>query len=405
MNQLKINKTALAIYLFVIIFLFLAGMSIGRFMLFIFYIFLFIPLLSLMELVYVSICLKNSQEFSNEHPQKGDIIEYRLILYNESPLRISNIKIEFAMTFPVSDQNFEMEEKILALNASEKWTHHISIRCEYRGIYMVGVRSISISDSLGWIQYYRKVWHRTFYVYPRIIILPGLPFVSRDETGTSETLFGSQEDYSLLKTLVPYREGESIKNIYWKKFALYNQPILKDYLQSSVKAIDIYLDSSRKESVSRSVLIREDCAIEIAVALIRYFLNNGIPLEFHFMGRERYDFKSSQMKDFATFHKKTINFHFGKSISGAEFYKFDSQNQTNKGVSILFITHSIDSEYFDIAVKNQKSRKLFVVILNTTGLEADQKDIELSRIQNLRQYGVLVYVVHHSETLMRDLKI
>jgi len=405
MNLLKINKKALAVYLFALIFLFLVGMSMGRFMLFIFYIFLFIPLFSLIEMVYVCIGLKNSQNFSNEHPQKGDIIEYQLILFNESPFRVSNIKIEFAMTFPVNDQNFEMEEQYLALNAGEKWVHKLSIRCEYRGIYLVGVKRISISDSLGWIQYYRKVWHRTFYVYPRIIILPGLPFVSRDETGTSETLFGSQEDYSLLKSLIPYREGENIKNIYWKKFALYNQPIIKNYLQSSVKAIDMYLDSRRSEPVSRSVLIREDCAIEITVALVRYFLNNGIPLEFHFMGRDRYDFKSAQMEDFAPFHKRTINFHFGAAISAAEFYRLDSQHQSYKGVSMLFITHSINPDFFDIAVKNHKSGKLFVVILNTTGLSSPQKDREISRIQTLKQYGVLGYVVHHSETLLQDLKM
>jgi hypothetical protein len=123
------------------------------------------------------------------------------------------------------------------------------------------------------------------------------------------------------------------------------------------------------------------------------------------MGRDRYDFKSVQMKDFITFHKRTISFHFGADISAAQFYRLDLQNQTYKGISILFITHSIDSEFFDIAVKNRKSGKLLVVILNTSGLISHQKDKEISRIQNLKQYGVLGYVVHHSETLMQDLKV
>ncbi|RPJ06301.1 MAG: DUF58 domain-containing protein, partial [Spirochaetaceae bacterium] len=271
----RINLNALGVYAFCCFLVFLAGSFITGIMIFFFYALATFPFVSLLLAFFNYRAVTFVQKFSTEHPVKGETIEYQLTLYNESPIPVPEVQVGFSSVNPLMEQ--VLQDFTLPLKKNSKITRTCSIRCAFRGIYKVGLRSIAITDISKFLKMELVVWNQTFYVYPRILELSSINAPLSRMSQRGETLVpGGIPDYTLYNSLRTWRDGDSIKHMYWKKYAATGIPFIKQFDSPGDMGIAIYFDLRRDEPVKFSILEREDVTVEIVTALVKFFLDHNV---------------------------------------------------------------------------------------------------------------------------------
>jgi uncharacterized protein (DUF58 family) len=402
MKRVRINLLAISIYLFGFIIFYLAGSYINSFFSVLFFAYLLFPLLSLGLLFYSYAGLRYYQKFSTERPVKGEEVIYTLYLSNETLLPIMNVFVKFKIIQPGHKE--KLEDLAVYMKRREDFSKDYKIKCPYRGIYSVGMDSLELQDMLGWFSLGIKVWHRIFYVHPRIIeIEPSLSEYnkSRKSIGTHR---GSLLDNTLLKSLKVYRPGESVRHIFWKKLISTGHPFLKTYDQTASPGIDIYLDLRRETEPDPVILEREDCSVEILVALVKYFLGRNINTAVRCFGTDEYSFNSSQDSMFDSFYRSTFNMYFAKTISPTSLFEYDLGERNIVSNFILFISHVIDPEILELSVEYRNSSLSVVVVLNLTGKPETERITALNYIKSIKERGGYVLEINNPHTIKEDLE-
>ncbi len=401
---LVISIRSAAVYLLLLLLSQLGRYHIGLGFDFIFFMLLAAPILSVMHLFLATSAVKYHQEFDTDHPIKGEHLTYTLSLANESALPSAPMRIRFRTVQPGAP--LHLPDLDIVLKPGERFEKAFTIRCPFRGIYTVGLEEMEVRDVFGWIRIRRSVWHRTFYVYPRVIET-SYPFSIGDSSDLSTGPNpGASQDFSLFENLTQYREGESIRHLAWKKFMALGEPYLKSYGRTSQPGITIYLDLRRTGYPTPAVLEREDCSIEITVALVKYFLYRSVPVIVHAMGNSRYYFYGDDPGSFERFHKETINIIFQSSVSPATLYAADAQSSFARS-SVVFITHIIDPKIVSVVEESMDSPAGVIprtaMILNRTNMTSGDRRFARITIDRLRERGGEVVEVEDAETIAEDL--
>lgn len=405
-KYIDIRWSGVVTYIFVLLLFQLARQHIGLMFDILFFSVLFLPILTTLHMFVSLSAVKYHQTFDTDHPVKGEILKYTLLLANESFFPSAPLKIKFKTVQPGSDA--QLPDLEVSLRRGQRYEKTYEISCPFRGIYTVGLLQMETKDLLGWIRIRKPVWHRTFYVYPRVMDVT-YPF----DIGTTSDLNtgpnpGASQDYSLFENLVPYRNGQSIRHMAWKKFIAIGEPFLKSYGKTSQPGVSLYLDLRRSEEPSPEVLEREDCSIEILVSLVKYCLDRSIPVSVNAMGQSRYGFYGSDPSDFFVFHKDTVNILFHDTISPAELYRTDVQGSVLPA-SVVFITHLLDQEILTI-LEESISAPLGVdtmvgAIINQSGMNAELKESSTYYFNTIREKGGKVVLVEESESLAMAMRV
>jgi uncharacterized protein (DUF58 family) len=402
MNTVRINPYPILLVSFLLMIFYLAGMSFGGVLYFLFFVLLFVILVSWAHVLYSYRHFRFHQEFANDHPVKGDIVKYKLILENESMLPNPCVHASFKSLGAHHSQL--LKPFSLHLKKKTRFVKEVAILCPYRGVYEVGLDSISVSDLFGWIEFKPEVWHRTFYVYPRVIGLKSLFLDVHSQKFAGGLVAGAASDIARFKGLDQYREGLPIKQIYWKKYMALGEPYLKTHETASYPGIELYLDLRRTEDAAPSIYEREDASVEIAIAIAKYLLDNAIPVSFHAIGKERCDFNGVDSSLFQELLKATIHFFFAPCGSPLDAYRVDRRERGSRMKTALFITHLLDPELFDAAARTASIDDAIHVVVNQIGMGS----IEKSKCDQYRktaiEKGGSIRLVEGSETIRRDLE-
>ncbi len=399
-STIRIKNTALLS--FGLLILFLAGAYFGGHLMTLFFFFLCLPLISVLMGLISLAELKYHQEFDTEHPIKGQDINYRLILTNESILPIARIHCRFKAIHP--QMNLIIPDFSIYLKARGERSESHTFRCSYRGIYTVGLERIEITDPFGILTVAPQVLYRTFYVYPRIPKINHLSLELQNWEGSSSGIsHGGEPDYSLYTQLKSYLPGESMRHIHWKKFATTGKPFLRQYETTSAPEIGLYLDTRPCPGEKMKVLEIEDTSVEILVALVKYFLDNRIPLSVSAPGREIFRFSGSSPDQFESFYHSTINLTFRSNVSPAQLYSSEVKSSFTGNRTLFFITHVMDPALFGLVEDSLLTETPFILIFNQAGYSEEQWRQNLSIFNRLREKGVKILIVNNSESIVSDL--
>jgi uncharacterized protein (DUF58 family) len=288
------------------------------------------------------------------------------------------------------------------LRAKGEKTESYTFRCSYRGIYTVGLERIEIGDPLGFLSISPSVLYRTFYVYPRVLKIHQLPLEIRNWEGVgSGSSHGGDPDLSLYTQLRRYHDGESIRHIHWKKFAMTGKPFLVEFETTAEPEICIYLDTRICPGRGNQVLEIEDTSIEIAVALVKYFLDRGILLSVLAPGREVFRFVGAAASDFDRFYRATINIMFQTSISPAQLFRSEEPSVSHGNRTTIFITHIMDPELLGLIEDTLPTETPFALIYN--GVSQDRQSRKSPVFHRLREKGAKISVVENPDSIVADL--
>lgn len=244
-----------------------------------------------------------SQRFSNDHPLKGEVVRYSILVSNESPIPAAAGECHFADPGPMC---LVASEEPTPVGGNESKTYEADIRCSYRGTYAIGLSSVSLRDATGIVEIRQKVEPRLFYVYPELVTLGlGVERLARslgaDQPGSS----AREGDPSIFEYTAPLVPGRPSRHVAWKRWAATGIPSEIVHGQSRSSALTVVLDlwPGREGGVEK--LASEDLAMSAAFSVARHLARQGIPVELIYGNRDRGVLVSSEGQFQEVFDRST----------------------------------------------------------------------------------------------------
>lgn len=390
-------------YSLALILVYLAGSYVAPFFLFLFILLLFLPILSLAYLLLTFFRLKYYQEFSTEHPVKGESVGYRLILANETLLPLHHLTVVFKTIHPFMEE--VLPPFTTYIRSRSRLELPYQIRCPFRGIYTVGLEYLAGEDPLHFFVFRRRVWFRTFYVYPRILALRAFSTgTERSERLAQGSSTGSVPDFSLFNQLRSYRYGESLRHVAWKKFASTGTPFLKSYDTSAEPGLTIYLDLRQGKHTGMKALETEDVSLDTLVALVKYYLDHEVPVTVRAPGRTVYTFRGSGPSVFGPFYLSTMELIFQPTISPAALYRLDRQTHGYESTSAIIISHLFDPQVFSTVEESLNGDASVALILNRSGYSPEERRTVVPYLYSLSERGAGIRFVDGPEGIEESLE-
>lgn len=392
---------AIFLYLFFAVILYLAAAYLGPLFVFTFAVFVSAPALSVLLTLLTVATLKYHQTFSNDHPLKGEEVVYVLAVSKESILPSGAISLRLKGSRQGMSLGLSDIDVYPAANRRFRFEH--TIKCPFRGVYVVGLDSIEVRGYYGWLSIHLPAWVRTFYVYPRIIELRDAPFA---EEGSSVSLpgatRGSEEDITLLESVRPYSPGDPVRHISWKKFAALGTPATRRYESSAQPGVTIVLDTRGGESKNERMLETEDCSVEIAVALAKFYSEAGIRTAVIGDGVEPFHFAGRDDALFRRFHRSTVSVFFESGVSPLRVVEEELLSNRHASGMAIVVTHFADPEILE-SCERTVSPVSVAAIVNLSGRTAEARDRALRSIRLVRERGGSVRPVFGAETIAEDI--
>ena len=397
---MRINIRLLALYAFSLVIMYLAGIYFGNILHRLFLFFCLYPVFSLISLFIWYAGLDCEQSFSTNMPVKGERLDYRLIIFNRSFLPIPSVSIFFENISPSMNVKLSDYEATITAGRAHDRTYEIS--CPYRGEYTVGVKQVMVHDFFRLFTLKKKFKPEKFTVFPRVVELDRFyPVATEVEGSGKDASAGLLPDPTLFQELREYREGDSIRHIYWKKYASTGRPFLKEYEKTKKSGVRIYFDARKHSWHGINVLEQEDVSIEILVALVKYLLDRHIHTTVVAPGWQRGIFASQEAEMFDDFYQSTVSLQFADTMSPVTIYMEDRGMGNLESQTVIFVTHILDPAIFALREHAQEQETIF--IMNAASyMEKDLMEIDRI-VGEARQYGAESIRVLSEDTIMEDL--
>jgi uncharacterized protein (DUF58 family) len=391
------------LYLLALFVVYLAGSYVAPFFLYLFFVLLLLPLLSLSILLLTFLRLKYYQDFSNEHPAKGESVVYRLILANETFLPLHRLEVGFKTIHPFMET--VLPRFTTYIRAGDRLERVYEIHCPFRGIYTVGLESLAAEDPLHFLVLRRQVWFRTFYVYPRVLPLQRFSTgTERSERLTQGASTGAVPDFALFSQLRAYRSGESLHHLAWKKFASTATPYIKVYDTSAEPGVSIYFDLRPTQNPGLKALETEDISVDILVALVKYYLDRRVPIAVRAPGRRVYSFRGSGPAGFRRFYLSTMELLFQPTMSPSALYRLDKQTGGYQSSSAIIVSHLFDPEIFSTVDGSLAADTPVALILNRSGYAQRERKAVVPYLFSLGERGADIRFVDGPENIVENLE-
>ena len=394
------NLRFIALYVFSMIIVYLAGVYFGSFLHVLFVFFCIYPVFSVASLLVWNFSIDVKETFNTTHPVKGEDVVYELTLSNVGFLPITNVHLVFETASPSLELMLPEIDVYLPTRRLIHKTY--TINCPYRGEYKVGLSEYHLFDPLRLFSVRRKADPHTFTVYPRILQLDQFAPVATEIEGMGRyTSAGILPDTSMFQQLKEYRDGDSLRHIYWKKYASTGKPYLKEYDRTKRSGVRIYFDLRKLKLHGVNELEQEDVSVESLVALVKFFLDRRIHTTVIGPSRRPYHFAASDGSAFNSFYLSTSQLHFHEAPEPTSIYHADMRIGQLESQTVIFMTHQPDPQLFSIGSSGSGSAP--IIILNT----ASYPEKHLGKLENLvesaRLSGVDVITVSSADRICEEL--
>lgn len=395
---MRIDIGRLGLLLFGLLLLYISGIYLGSIFLYAYYLLLFYTLFDLSQLFLTFAGLKVYQEFSTNHPVKGEEFDYVFVLANEMLIPTPLVRIRFMELRPGESPLLPPMERVLGPGKKVRVSSRIS--CPYRGVYRVGAEGLEIGDLLGVLQLRRGLPGRTFYVLPRILEIERLFFSShRNSLSAMHSKRGGQEDFALYQGARVYREGESVRHFDWKRFLSSGVPVLKEYGTTSEPGVTIYLDLRPVPEGRFLPAEVEDCVMEALLSIIAFFQRRRIPVELKAAGAEPWRRRVDREELFKELHSESAEILFDGTVPPTRLFAAESAVLQEEGRTVLFITHREDGGVLELIEQHSGEGLGLAALLVTSGLKRSLRSGLEAYVQELSYRGAMVKALGRPEEI------
>jgi uncharacterized protein (DUF58 family) len=267
----------------------------GKYLYFIFYLFLLVVFIPWIWLKVSLNRLTGSIEPSAVYAEVGQYLPVKYILKNRSYGRFPYLELASNLDASLASG---LKNRFFCLDAGEQATFAIDILCARRGIYALKSFQVRTGDPFGIFQLSKTLSaHKEIRVYPQVKPLPILFPQARRHFGSLKAAGSQLENYSQFSSLRQWQKGDSRKIIHWKQSARQDQLLVKNFEQQGDAKVNIFIDMAA-ESYDLGRRQLEDMAVETAAALTAQFLKFTIPVELYSQSLTGIRLTGHQLRDY-----------------------------------------------------------------------------------------------------------
>ena len=295
------------------------------------------------------------QDFSTDHPAKGDVLTYRIVLRNGLPFPAAAGICVFHSAGSLSRAFVPLP---LVLGAGESLARSGELACPYRGVYSFGAASFTFSDPFGMVEMEHRIEPRVFHVYPELVRIGTILDTLAEGAGGQATGTAS-DDQAVFESLAPLQDGRSAFRIAWKRWASTGIPCVFNPGRSAAFGLRIVLDLRPCGAEGLDALAAEDLAVTAAYSLIARATGAGIPVEF-VLGGEGEGTEVNDEAAFRTLYAQSTSVLFDDDRFPVSAF---SGGRSAMLVSTLPIAEARDGPSLYDALEEARSRSLPVRLL------------------------------------------
>lgn len=346
--------------------LLISGLYSGERLFFVgFFIMALMLVLSLISVIYTGIMFKYLQTLAPAVGVKGDTLEYTLEVHNDLLFPHPYITLYFDTIDSLLTGG--RASVTLSLMPRTSGVRKESIYCRYRGRWPVGVKQVEIRDFFGLIRVRLDVTkflsHKSIslLVRPRILHLESLPMRRKNDEGPMETAPRLSEDISMLSDIRKYRVGDQMKKIHWKLTARQREIMVKNYEETSLPDLLLYMDTNSMKLGQIDRLNMEDALVESATAVIHHLLEHSMPTSLIFYGDKRIQLRGSRPEHFQSFYSVLSEMPFNSKFGMEDVLMNDLKLVTHAG-NLFLITWSLTEKLYDLLMLMNSSNLNITII-------------------------------------------
>lgn len=387
---MRIDARIAGVYLFVLALSFLAGVYFGSSLFLLFLFFLIFPIVSVGCTLISHAALRVHQEWDTAVPVRGDSVVYRLRLTNGSAIPATSVTVSLHNT---SFSGSSVPEEIrIALRGHESRSVRHRIQLPHRGVFDFGMKSYESTDLLSMVKLTRRFESGRFFVFPRLYEIPHFSSIAEDILQNRGIRPGNGvDDPTLFSQLREYRDGESIRHISWRKYASTGKPYLREYEGRQNNGVVVYLDTRPVLRRSNDPAEQEDIAVEIVLALCRYFLERRVPVRLSAPGLRALEVETTTPGPFSRLYREAAAFHFAPAPPPILRYQADNAAGIVERKVVVVVSHHPDQDLVGFArVRGENETK---IVLNLAGYVAKEHSRFQTLLASATQSGVELFSI------------
>lgn len=352
-----------------------------------FYLAIFIPIISFLYTLYVYIRFKIYQSMDNRTVVKGDWNRYSLIIANEDLITFRNVKVNFLYDKSTIKQTGESMEYSLLPN--DKRLMETKVRCNYRGAYFIGVDSIEVTDFLYLfsitypLKSKLKVW-----VLPRVVHIEQLAIAPAVVDSKNLVRFSNAVEEELDTEVRRYNPGDNKKRIHWKASAKANELLSRQYHQKPKSEVILFMDLAKVREDELKAVIIEDKIIESTLAIANYYASRATHSHviYDMDGIKQVSIHTKD--DFNIFYRACVNIRFDSTTSIDDLLARRLQ-RGDGGIFYVVATSRLTKELYLRALQVLSGGNRICILF----ISDDTSDLSNTMIGDMKKAGVDIYKI------------
>ena len=292
-----------------------------------------IPVTSLLYLLLVLARFRIYQNFICPEIVSNTVVPFYFTLQNEDFFAFSGVRVTFYSDFSsIEGLSDDIEYELLPKTKLKKETGLI---CRYRGEYLVGIKSVTLTD-------YLKLFRITCNnkeplratVIPHIYRIDGIKGFETDAVSDRENSASlSHPDV----TVRDYAAGDDVRRINWKQTARLNKLTVRNYIGEEKDGIGLIIDTERISEKISDYLPVENRILEIAIALALFIKDRNIPVYAYTFNGEVTDRIIDSADTFNDFYRAMSVLSFESSKDRAGIYAAFASHRDIYSKRVVFI--------------------------------------------------------------------
>lgn len=370
---------------------------------FLFYMLLLTYLLPLIHCIINFIGLKGSINIPSNSLFAGENIDIEYHIHNKSFLPISHLEIQSDISKDLT--GIDAPKTTLSLGKKQSHSKTETISLQRRGYYEVGEVSVVVRDVFGLYKLRKKISSKTsLLVYPKIITLSTFKISTSQQQGELLLQNSTFEDKSRVSTFREYKEGDHIKYIHWKLTAKRDSPIIKEFENRGDSHALIYIDNNRKLFLSDINRHLEDKAVDAALSIINYCLNNNVNVSLETQNLDKYLIVEGQQKsDLKSFLEGLARFQGNGALDFKSAFIPRIENYP-RGTSVIIITPNLDKSMGAQAIY-LKMRNLNPLLIVVTDMKSKLGYVDQMIEGRLKEEGIFLYNLDYKTSIVNALEV
>ncbi len=328
---------------------------------------------ALLHILFTFLTFRFDQTLSRCVSVKGEEVDLRIALYNESVIPYANL----AATYWLPDNLLGEREHVLEgdIPSQGRLSLEVKFPCLFRGEYAPGLTSLRVSDLFGLISIQVPFRRFSYFsplrltVRPRVLSFGDDAQVALVRQGRMDAQDVTAQDVSAVRDIRAFRPGDALKWVHFKLSARRRAVLVREFEGSARPKTLLLMDAGRHGREGVRALEIEDTIIEAATALAHYLLEQRAPVRLVAYGTQRYEAQGSEPRDFGPMYA-----YFTVAAFDGQFPLTDvlAQETAERGQHVIVVTPSLDAGLYGALLALREAGSDVAAIVVATAQERVQ---------------------------------